>query len=82
MHKDLILATIVSMTSTLFSGCADQAEVDVDTYTISRSGALYQEEQFDVVDVYGFSDNRAVAQEIADFLNESEPNTYQIRLNE
>lgn len=46
------------------------------TYKIARKGAFYQEENFDVVHVYGFTDNREVALQITSFLNKSEPNTY------
>jgi len=49
---------------------------NVDTYTISRSGVLLQDETYDVIHVYGFSDNRFVASQITDFLNKEEPNTY------
>ena len=48
----------------------------VDTYTISRSGVLMQDETYDVIHVYGFSDNRFVASQITDFLNNEEPNKY------
>ena len=51
-------------------------EPEHSTYTISRQGVLTREERFDVVHVYGFSDNGEVARQITEFLNESEPNTY------
>ena len=62
----------VSMLLTLTTCSNDQQ----DTYTIARKGVLLQSENFDVIHVYGFSDNREVARQISTFLNESEPETY------
>ena len=45
-------------------------------YTISRKGALLRDENFDVVLVHGFNDNREIARQLTDFFNQSEPNTY------
>lgn len=54
----------------------------VDTYTISRSGVLLPGETYDVIHVYGFSDNRFVASQITDFLNKEEPNTYNYHITD
>ena len=45
-------------------------------YSVTRKGAFFPDENFDVVLVHGFNDNRDMAREIADFLNQEEPNTY------
>ena len=49
---------------------------DHPTYTISRKGVLLTQENFDVIHVYGFSDNREIARQLTEYLNETEPNTY------
>lgn len=66
----------------LLSGCENQSEIKFETYTISRAGMIFPEEQFDVIDVYGFSDNRAMAEEITAFLNKQEPGTYRYYPNQ
>ena len=45
-------------------------------YTIWRPGGFISDENFDVALVYGFNDNRVVARQIVEFLNQEEPNTY------
>jgi len=45
-------------------------------YTIARKGELLRDQNFDMVLVHGFNDNREIARQITDFLNQSEPNTY------
>lgn len=45
-------------------------------YKISRPGGINRDENFDVALVYGFNDNRVVAQQLVEFLNQEEPNTY------
>jgi len=55
-------------------------ELEQETYTIARKGMLFQDENFDVIHVYGFSGNEEVAREITDFLKQSEPKTYHYKL--
>ena len=64
-------------------GCTSKADEyvvyaprDHAVYKISRRGAFFRDENFDVALVYGFSDNRSVAQEMVESLNREEPNTY------
>ena len=54
-------------------GCSAESNP---TYKIARKGVVITEKNFDVVHVYGFIDNREVAQQITSFLNKSEPDTY------
>ncbi len=49
---------------------------DQPTYTISKKGTILVEENFNVIHVYGFSDNRELARQLTDFLNETEPDAY------
>ena len=63
-------------------GCSDNHENENPTYTISRKGDFYTDQQYDVIHVYGFGRNREVAEEITNSLNRSEPNTYTVRRNE
>jgi hypothetical protein len=73
-----LVATIMT------TGCSrdyDEYTVTVSTrghtvYKISRPGGLVREENFDVMLVYGFNDNRIVGQQIVGFLNQEEPDTY------
>ncbi|MCP1674517.1 hypothetical protein J2T57_001619 [Natronocella acetinitrilica] len=79
MKAKLLLLCVATC---LAPGCQQDPGGEVDAYTISRSGVMFQDEQFDVVDVYGFSDNQAMAREIAEYLNRQEPNTYRYRKKE
>ena len=45
-------------------------------YKIWKHGEIIQNENYDVALVYGFGDNRFVAEQIAEFLNQEEPNAY------
>lgn len=49
---------------------------DQPTYTISKKGTILVEENFNVIHVYGFSDNRELARQLTEFLNETEPDAY------
>ena len=61
---------------------------DYDSYTVTvstpghhvfkiwRPGGLIRDENFDVALVYGFNDNRFVGEQIVEFLNQDEPDTY------
>jgi hypothetical protein len=69
--------------ATLLSGCSSRShEYTVNApeghsvYKIGRPGGFIRDEDFDVVLVYGFNDNLAVAQQIVEFLNREEPATY------
>ena len=59
------------------SACTENT--DHPTYTITRKGVMFDNEHFDVVHVYGFSNNEEVARQITEFLNQEEPNTYQFK---
>jgi len=78
----LHLASVLT-TATVFCGCSTGSdEYTVYTpqghamYTIWRPGGFISDENFDVALVYGFNDNRVVARQIVEFLNQEEPNTY------
>jgi len=47
-----------------------------ETYTISRRGEFYPEQDYGVIFVYGSVDNGGLAKEITDYLNESDPDAY------
>ena len=66
-----------------FSGCSQNGDGHTvrvpeghPVYTISRKGALLSDENFDMLLVYGFNDNREISRQLTEFLNQSEPNTY------
>ena len=65
----------------LLASCTDPKEFPP-TYTIARKGVFLTEENFDVANVYGFSDNREVARQISEFLNKKEPDTYFYHVNQ
>ena len=69
--------------SAVFFGCSKGRENHTTyapeghtVYTIARRGVLLSDENFDVVLVYGFIDNREIARQITDYMNQSEPETY------
>jgi hypothetical protein len=62
------------------AGCSDYPENP--TYTISKKGEYFTDRQYDVIHVYGFGDNRMVAEDIVEFLNREEPRTYSLRRDE
>lgn len=81
----MIFMLAVLATTAAFFGCSQNhkdeghivyAPEGHTIYTIARQGALLRDENFDVVLVHGFNDNREIARQITDFLNMSEPNTY------
>lgn len=45
-------------------------------YKIWRPGGFIKHEAFEVALVYGFNDNRIVAEQLVEFLNREEPDTY------
>jgi len=73
---------LVVLGAAVFGCSPDSQRYTVDTpdghtvYTVARKGALLREENFKVILVHGFNDNREVARQITGFLNQSEPNTY------
>ena len=84
MNRTLItlLITMLAVAVTSY-GCTSKSDEyvvyaprDHAVYKISRRGAFFRDENFDVVLVYGFNDNRSVAQEMVESLNREEPNTY------
>ena len=73
---NLIVACLLSALVSLgLVSCSESAHSETETYTIYKKGILIQE-TIDVIHVYGFADNREVAREMTDFLNNSEPNAY------
>jgi hypothetical protein len=77
--KLLKTTLVIGVVMLAFVACQDNRP---DTYTIARKGVFYPEENFDVIHVYGFSDNQEMAREIAGYLNESEPDTYNYYKND
>jgi hypothetical protein len=73
------LVMIGVLVLSMMSACSNETH---DTYTIARKGEFLRHENFDVIHVYGFSDNGEVARQITAFLNESEPETYHYYHNE
>ncbi len=78
----LRLASVLT-TAAFFYGCSTGSDEHIvyapqghAVYTIWRPGGFISDENFDVAVVYGFNDNRVVAQQIVEFLNQEEPNTY------
>ena len=67
----LVMVSVLVLS--ILVACSDKTH---ETYTIARKGVLIQNEYFEVIHVYGFLDNLEIAREITDFLNESEPKTY------
>ena len=84
MRGKLKIFLLVALAATVpFLGCSQggvgytsYAPKGHTVYTVARKGAFFPDENFDVVLVHGFNDNRDMAREIADFLNQEEPNTY------
>ena len=81
LSKIFLLAVLA--TAAAFLGCSQggvgytaYAPKGHTVYTVARTGAWVRNENFNVVLVYGFNDNREVARQISDFLNQEEPNTY------
>jgi len=81
VSKIFLLVVLVAA----FFGCSQSPEGEGHTayvpeghtvYTIARKGALLRDENFDVILVHGFNDNREIARQLTDFLNQSEPTTY------
>jgi len=73
MKVTFLLIVVAIATILSIAACSEDAP---STYRIARKGVLITEENFDVIHVYGFIDNREIARQITDFLNRSEPNTY------
>ena len=69
----LVRLVVLMLALLAAAGCKDEG---VDTYTIARKGVILQDEDFEVIHVYGFVNNRDVADQITEFLDKSEPQTY------
>lgn len=74
--KFLSMVMLTFLTASMLISCSNWSEPEQTTYTIARKGVLLSDENFNVIHVYGFVDNREISRQIAEFLNQSEPNTY------
>ena len=66
-----LLSILILFFGVLLVGCEEKNEVP--TFVIERQGEFYPDEYFEVVEVYGFSDNEAMARELTDYLRSTEP---------
>ena len=61
---------------------AGNSTFEVSTWRGSLRGVILQDEYFDVIHVYGFSDNQEVARQLTEFLEQEEPDAYFYHLAE
>jgi hypothetical protein len=66
-----LLIFIAVYSSVFLMACEKKTEVS--SFIIERQGEFYPDEYFGVVEVFGFSDNEAMAKELTDYLKKSEP---------
>jgi len=78
----IILFAVLAPVAVLF-GCSEHKDSHVvyvpeghNVYAIARKGEFIRDENFDVVLVHGFNNNREIARQLTDYFNQSEPETY------